>query len=146
MINEKYSYPHLSTSCGASNESRHQAPISMMTRTVLSVAASLLTAQIDALIVGTAMRATVVSRASSSTMLWDPTTDDADDKPLKSHLLQHSEEVVPMYVPPPSGYTKPEDGCEEVRAHSPQLPMCICLPVTRSPATRSPAHPSRRHG
>uniref|UniRef100_A0A7S3AR01 Uncharacterized protein n=1 Tax=Haptolina ericina TaxID=156174 RepID=A0A7S3AR01_9EUKA len=67
---------------------------------------------VDALVLETAMRASVLSRATSATMIWDPTKDEIFDR--KSHMLQHSEEALPMYVGPPPGYSKPEDGCEEV--------------------------------
>jgi hypothetical protein len=70
---------------------------------------------VDALVLETAMRASVLSRATSATMIWDPTKDEIFDR--KSHMLQHSEEALPMYVGPPPGYSKPEDGCEEVNVH-----------------------------
>lgn len=58
--------------------------------------------------------ASVFLRVTSPTMLWDPRKDAIFDKPVKDHMLQHSEEALPVYVPPPSGYTAPEDGCEEI--------------------------------
>ena len=76
---------------------------------------ALLIAPVDALVLGTAMRATTSARTASSTMLWDPTKDDVNDAPLnKEHMLRHTEEVVPLYVAPGPMYQKPDDGCEQV--------------------------------
>mmetsp|Transcript_33345 Transcript_33345/g.71213 ORF Transcript_33345/g.71213 Transcript_33345/m.71213 type:complete len:135 (-) Transcript_33345:494-898(-) len=84
-----------------------------MTRTILL--ASLL-ASADALVLGNGISTCVIAaaRASSLAMLWDPTKDDVAGQPRKSHLLQHTEESLPVYVGPGPAYTPPDDGCEQV--------------------------------
>ena len=80
---------------------------------------ALVVAPASALILGAGSTVSV-SRASSVTMRWDPKNDGAgsNDKAMggqmKSHMLQHSEECTPMYVPEGPGYVAPEDGCEQV--------------------------------
>ena len=76
----------------------------------------LLASPTDALALGSAMRTTVLARCSPPAMLWDPMKDEIADTPMNkhNHMLQHTEEAVPMYVPPGPSYKAPEDGCEEV--------------------------------
>ena len=85
-----------------------------MTSRFVQLLVSLLASTVSSYAVGSTMSTTVLRRTTPATMLWDPKTDDIFDKPLgyKNNMLTHSEEALPVYVPPPPGYVKPDDGCD----------------------------------